>query len=170
MLPKQQSPKLDIQVEVASATRALAPALRRLKSQLPNLDPKKIPIGELADTLYQLRQLGKTLNGVIAAFDDYIEPAVKLLEEYFVQTLAVGASSGVQGMKSRVQITESQIPVVKDWDKFYAHIARTKSFELLNRAVNRTAVTERWDNKKQVPGVDKFIAKKVSCTKLGGKA
>ena len=75
----------------------------------------------------------------------------------------------MQGHKSRVQVTESVIPTIENWKKFYAHIAKTKQFELLNRAPNRASILERWDNKKQIPGVGKFHAKKVSCTKLGGK-
>lgn len=72
-------------------------------------------------------------------------------------------------MRSRVQITENSVPVVADWTKFYAHIKKTGSFELLNRAVNRESVKERWELKKQVPGVTAFHAKKVSCTVLRGK-
>ena len=53
--------------------------------------------------------------------------------------------------------------------KFYAHLKKTGDFELLNRALNRAAVNERWAAHKQVPGVGKFHVKKVSCTKLGGK-
>jgi hypothetical protein len=77
----------------------------------------------------------------------------------------------VQGQAARVQVTDSAVPTVEaeGWPKLYAYIKRTGSFDLLNRAVNRSAVTERWDNKKQVPGVTVFHVKKVSCTKLGGK-
>lgn len=167
-MPKQ-APKLDITVEISAASKALAPAVKRLTKSLAALDPASLPIGALADTLYDLRQLTKQLNSITAPFDDALTPAVKLLEEHFVQTLAVGESSGVQGLKSRVQVTDSVIPVVEDWPKFYAAIKKTGSFELLNRAVNRTAVQERWDAHKEVPGVGKFHAKKVSCTKLSGK-
>ncbi len=126
-------------------------------------------MGALSDLLYDLRQTGKILNTIVAPFDDVVAPAIKLVEEHFIQKLAADESSGVQGKKSRVQVTVSVIPVVDDWPVFYEHIRKTKSFELLNRAVNRAAVTERWDQKKQVPGVGTFHAKKVSCTKLGGK-
>lgn len=162
-------PKLDVAAEVAVASKALKPALARLSKALPKLTPEDYPIGALADMLYDLRQLTKTLNSITAPFDDVVGPAIKAAEDYFVLKLAVGESSGVQGKKSRVQITDSVIPTVDDWEKFYAYIARTKSFELLNRAPNRTAIVERWDAKKQVPGVGKFVAKRVSCTKLSGK-
>ena len=166
-------PKLDVAIEVAAASKALKPALTRLTKALPKLAPEEYPIGALADTLYELRQLNKVLSTVTAPFDDVIGPAIKAAEEYFIQKLAVGESSGVQGKKSRVQITDSVVPVVDTehdgWAKFYAYIKKTGEFELLNRAPNRVAIVERWDQKKQVPGITKFVSKKVSCTKLSGK-
>jgi hypothetical protein len=161
--------KLDITPEVTAASKALSPAVKRLTKILAGFDADSIPYGALADSLYDLKQLSKILNSITVPFDDLLLPSVKATEEHFVQKLAVGESSGVQGLKSRVQVTESIIPVVKDWEKFYAHIKKKGEFELLNRAVNRAAVQERWDAKKQVPGVDKFHAKKVSVTKLSGK-
>lgn len=162
-------PKLDIMPEVTAAQKALSPAVKRLTKILEKFAADKLPVGAVADTLYDLKQLSKILNALTSPFDDLLLPSVKTTEEHFIQTLAVGESSGVQGMKSRVQITDSVIPVVKDWPKLYAHIKKTGEFELLNRAPNRVAIVERWDAKKEVPGVDKFRAKKVSCTKLGGK-
>lgn len=168
-MPKPAALDLDILPEVTAASKALAPAVKRLTKALKNLDPKKLPVGAAADALYDLRQLTRTLSTLAAPFEDALGPAIKLVEEHFIQTLMAGEASGVQGRRSRVQITTAVIPTVEDWSKFYAYIARTKSFELLNRAVNRAAVQERWELKKQVPGVGTFHAKKVSCTKLGGK-
>ena len=161
--------KLDITPEITAAGKALAPAVKRLTKILAGLDCEAMPYGALCDSLYDLKQLSKMLNTLTAPFDDLVLPSVKATEEFFVQKLAVGESSGQQGMKSRVQVTESVIPVVEDWPKFYAHIKKKGEFELLNRAVNRAAVMERWDQKKQIPGVGKFHAKKVSVTKLSGK-
>lgn len=162
-------PKLDITPELTAATKALAPAVKRLNKILEKMVPGDLPVGAVADTLYDMKQLSKMLNALTAPFDDLLLPSVKSTEEHFIQTLAVGESSGVQGKKSRVQITDSVIPVVKDWPKFYAHIKKTGAFELLNRAPNKVAIVERWDNHLQLPGVEKYHAKKVSVTKLSGK-
>lgn len=161
--------KLELTIEMSAAQKALAPAVRRLTKLLEKLVPANLPIGALADALYDMKQLSKVLNTLTAPFDDLLLPSVKLAEEHFVQKLAVGESSGVQGLKSRVQVTENIIPVVSDWPKFYAHIKKKGEFELLNRAPNRVAIVERWEAHKEVPGVGKFHAKKVSCTKLPGK-
>jgi hypothetical protein len=56
--------------------------------------------------------------------------------------------------------------VVEDWPKLYAHIKKTGEFELMQRRLGETAVKERWDADKQVPGVGRFTAKKVSCTRV----
>lgn len=165
----QQQIKLDITAEVTAAQTALSPAVKRLNKILEKLALDKLPVGVVADALYDLKQLTKMLNTLTAPFDDLVLPSVKLVEAHFVSTLAVGESSGTQGMRSRIQITETAIPVPDDWPKTYAHIKTTGEFELLNKQLNREAVKERWDAKKQVPGVTKFIAKKVSCTKLSGK-
>jgi len=163
------APDVSILKELGVANKALAPAVKRLTLILSKLDPKKLPVGSLADLLYDLEQVGKQLSSLSAPFIDVLGPSIKVVETHFIDTLAVGESSGVQGMQARVQITDSVIPTIDDWDKFYEHIRKTRSFELLNRAPNRKAIVERWDAKKQVPGVGKFVAKKVSCTKLGGK-
>ena len=163
------APKIDLIAEVAAAGNALVPALKRLTKSLPKLKPEDLPIGAVADLLYDLRQAGKMLATLQAPFSDVLDPAVKLLEEHFVQKLMVGESSGVQGRTARVQVTESVVPTLDDPVKFYAFLKKTGDFELLNRALNRAAVNERWAAHKQVPGVGKFHVKRVSCTKLGGK-
>jgi hypothetical protein len=88
------------------------------------------------------------------------------LDEYFIETLPKSEASGIAGSVARVQIKTSIVPVVEDWEKFYAHVKRTGNFELLQRRLSTSAVEERWENKKQIPGVGTFQAKKVSVTKI----
>lgn len=168
-----QAPKVDVLVEVTAASKVLAPAVKRLTKALAKLDLKGMPIGATSDMLYDLRQLTKLLGTLSAPFEDLLTPVIRQVEDHFVSTLAVGESSGVQGKKSRTQISELVVPVIDTsndgWKKFYAHIKKTGEFELLNRAINRAAITERWDAKKNVPGISKFHQKRVSCTKLSGK-
>ena len=172
-MPTVKAPNVDIVKEVAAAAKALAPAAKRLTAALQRLDPKKLPFGAASDLLYQLRAVVAMVPNLNQPFDDVLAPAIKLLNEHFINSLAVGESSGVQGMTSRTQVTDNPVPVIAEggWPKFYAHVKKTGEFELLNKALNRNAVRERWDQKKQVPGVTVFHDKKVSCTKLSaGKA
>jgi hypothetical protein len=173
---KAKPPNIDIAKEVALATKALAPAVKRLEKALSGLDQEKIPAGAMADFLYDLKQVVRLLGSVTAPFDDFLPATVKTVEDSFINTLAVGEASGVQGMRSRVQISESAVPTLDDPQKFYAYVRKNNAFELLNRALNRAAIQERWDAKKQIPGIGIFHAKRVSCTKLsapkakGGRA
>ena len=164
-----KAPVVNIDAEVSAAVKALAPAVKRLTNALAKLDVTKLPIGAASDLLYTLRGTNKLVPGLSAPFDDVIGPKIKELEEYFIQSLKVGESSGVQGMLSRTQIIDEVIPVPENWAKIYAYAAKTKSWEIMNKALNRNAIRERWDAKKVVPGVATFHNKKVSCTKLGGK-
>lgn len=47
-------------------------------------------------------------------------------------------------------------PHVKDWPKFYEYILESKDFSLLERRPGRAAIKERWEDEKEVPGVEKF--------------
>ena len=167
MSPKQLN--LSITAELDAAAKALAPALKRLSKILAAIDLAAMPNGALADTLYDLIQVKSQLAHLTDPFDDVLPPKVKEIEDYFKDSLAVGESSGLQGMHSRVQVTESPKPNVTNWPEFYKYVARTKSWELLNKALNIEAFKERWADKKQVPHTDVFRVKRVSCTKLSGK-
>lgn len=169
-VPKAKpAPVVDITKEVQAAAKSLAPAIARLNKALTGLNPSEYAVGTVCDMLGELNDVAKLVPNLNAQFHDILDPTIKVLEEHFVKTLAVGEASGVQGMRRRVQVSESVVPTVDNWPKLYAHILKTKSFDLLNRAVNRAAVAARWDAKKQVPGVGKFNHKKVSVTKLRGK-
>lgn len=164
------APEVDVESEAAAARKALEPAEKRLRKALGDFNPENLAPGAAADLLYQMKQASSTLNAMADGLIDTLTTARKALEEHFINTLVVSDATGVQGHAARVQVTDSPEPTVENWDEFYRHISRTKSFELLNRAVNRAAVKERWDQKKRVPGVGVFHIKKVSCTKLSGKA
>lgn len=118
--------------------------------------------GQRADLLYKVDAdrlaRGKEVEG--------IRKFVSKLEKWFIQTLPQGDSTGIAGKTARVQIVPKERPSVMDWDKFYEHIRKNKAFELLNRAVNVKSVKERWDQGKQVPGVEKYSYKDVSVTKV----
>lgn len=118
--------------------------------------------GRRVDLLYELREARLKLQHTVELY----EKAEGGLRDFFIETLPVSDASGLSGKRARVQIEQKPVPQVEDWPKLYAYVAKTKSFELLQRRVNEGAVKERWENHKTVPGVGTFIAKKVSCVKL----
>lgn len=126
--------------------------------------PTKVPksYGSVADLLYTTRADRLALSKAVAALEDY----EKALKNHLIENLSKDDSSGAAGKVARAQIVVEPQPVVEDWDEFYKHIKRKGEFDLLNRAVNRTAVRERWNNGKAIPGVGTFDAVKVSVTKV----
>lgn len=126
--------------------------------------PTKIPKnpGAAADLLYTTREDRLRLAKIVTAMEDF----EKLLRQDFIDNLSKKDSTGVAGKKARVQIVTEDQPVVQDWDEFYKHIKKKGEFDLLNRAVNRSAVRARWDNGKAIPGVGSFTVSKVSVTKV----
>lgn len=170
-LSTKRTPPPAIDLPLASLDDLLEPIVKKLKPKVESFDPKTVLAGTLADYLYGLRTQRSALGGgALAALQELLGQLAKKIEDEFVSSLEVGESSGVQGFVGRVQITDSIVPTIEDPEALFAHIKKTGEFDLLNRQLNREAVRSRWDDKKRIPGVGKFVAKKVSCTKLSGKA
>jgi hypothetical protein len=167
-LTKIQAVLLELDAATAQAAKLLAPVAQKLNKLLTPLELEGLLGGAASDLMYSMRQAARTPATALAAFEDVFKPFDKRLEEHFINTLDAG-TTGVQGVASRVQVTTKSVPVVNDWPALYAHIAKKKEFDLLNKALSAAGVKERWDAGKQVPGVGPFIKKSVSCTKLGGK-
>ena len=74
----------------------------------------------------------------------------------------------IGGKTFTATLSSEEQPTVKDWPKFYAYILKTKAFDLLERRPGKAAVKARWEDGKEVPGVDRFTVDKLSFTKLKG--
>lgn len=126
----------------------------------PHVIPKNF--GKAADDLYETREQRLKLAKIV----DAMEAHEKKLKAHFIDNLSKKESSGVAGQHARVQIVRDEEPQVQDWEETYKHIKKTGNFELLNRALNKSAVKERWKAGKEVPGVGHFPIVKVSVTKV----
>ena len=126
--------------------------------------PFKLPkaLGACADMLYDVRQQRLTLQKEV----DALAEREALIRDHLIESLPKSDASGVAGKAARAQVRVKAVPQVTDWDKFYGHIKKKGEFELLNRAVNRAAVAERWEAGKEVPGVGRFNQVSISITKL----
>lgn len=124
----------------------------------------KVPktVGACADLLMELRTKKAAAKKVV----DEIEEQERQVKNYLIENLPKSSSTGAIGKLAKAQIVTKQEPQVENWDLFYAHIAKTKSWDLLQRRVATGAIKERWENKKQVPGVIVFPIVSVSVTKV----
>ena len=118
-------------------------------------------MGACADRLYEIRQKRLAMQKEV----DEIEAEEKALKEHIINNLPK-SDSGAAGKVARVSVVTKDVPQVKDWDAFYKYVSRTKSFDLLQRRLSDAAIKERWENKKQVPGVEAFTVVSVSLNKV----
>ena len=119
-------------------------------------------MGACADLLFKTREKRLEAQKVV----DAIEAEEKALKEHIIQNLPKSEASGVAGKVARVTVVTKVIPQVKDWDVFYKFIKKTDSFDLLQRRLTDTAIRERWEDGKTIPGVESFNAVTVSINKL----
>ena len=118
-------------------------------------------LGGCADKLYALREKRQALQRQV----DDIKKDENLIKEKLIQNLSKDDARGVLGRRARAAIVTKRVAAVRDWDKFYRHILKTRDFSLMQRRVSDPAVNERWEDDKQVPGVEPFTVIKVSVTK-----
>lgn len=149
-------------ITIADAVRALKPlgvtlSLPKVGGSLP-----KAKLGPLADRLHETRELRLALEKVAAAVKDEEQRLV----DHIIDNTDLDKESGAIGRGYKAIVVREEKPVVEDWDKLYAHILKKKDFTLLNKALSQAAVKELWEDKKSVPGVGKFLAKKISLTKV----
>lgn len=119
-------------------------------------------LGSCADKLFELRNKRLEQQKLV----DAIEAEEKALKEHIIQNLPKSEASGVAGKKARVTVVMKEVPQVKDWDAFYKYVAKTKSFDLMQRRLTDAAVKERWEAGKQIPGVEVFKAVTISMNKV----
>lgn len=119
-------------------------------------------MGACADKLYLLREKRLAMQKEV----DAVEAEEKALKEHIIQTLPKSEASGVAGKVARVTVVSKTVPRVADWDKLYKFIKKTGSFDLLQRRLTDTAIQERWEAGKAVPGVETFNAVTVSLNKV----
>ena len=131
----------------------------------PKVKPKyKWPksMGLCADKLYELRQKRLAQQKLV----DEIEAEEKALKEYIINTLPKSETSGVAGKVARVTVVSKDVPQVKDWDAFYKHVKKTGEFELMQKRLSDSAINERWEQGKKIPGVEAYNVTSVSINKV----
>lgn len=115
-----------------------------------------------ADLYYELRQ--RRLEGAKALQE--LEAEERALKQHLIDNLPKAEASGVAGKTARVALVAKQVPQAEDWEALYAYVKRTGSFDLLQRRLSESAVQERWEAGKDVPGVRAFSVLTLSVHKL----
>lgn len=129
-----------------------------------------VALGKVADMLYErslrMKEVKAAIEKQFGKELEKLQAEEKALEEYLINSVPKSLATGVAGQLCRVTVKTKEVPTVKDWDVLYKHIKKTGDFDLLGRSVSKTAVQQRWDANKAVPGIDKFNAVSLSVNKL----
>jgi hypothetical protein len=108
-----------------------------------------VNLGQAADKLFEIRAekrlIEKDLNILKA----------ELAEQELVVTSMLGEAgiTSAKGNKASVSITESIVPMVEDWDAFYAHLVMTGDMHLLDKRPSVVAYRELHEAGIEVPGI-----------------
>lgn len=131
--------------------------------------PKKKPLprtlGACADELYQLREERSRVNQQLAQLD----ARRKELEAHLVDQLDASDASGVKGKLANASITTQRVHSATDWPAIYKWVARTKQWQVLQRRLSSSAISELEESGKKVPGTEPFNLKKVNLTRVRTK-
>lgn len=141
-------------------------------AKLPTKEPK---MPKLPKTLGACVDLYKALRDERLALEKVAETKKKeesFVYDYIIANIPKGDGGAVGRAFKAVRYEEAQYSIDDD-TAFYEFVKKTGSFDLLNRAINQRAVRERLEDTKfikkypkGVPGTKKFVAVKLSVTKV----
>lgn len=121
----------------------------------------KTKMGVLVDEYRDIKDLRLAADKVAEA----LRNEEQRILDHIIENVSVD-EGGVVGKRFKGIITTDRKPVVEDWEKFYAHVKKTGNFDLLQKRLSDTAVKDRLEEGKAVPGVGNILVKKLSVTKV----
>tara|TARA_R100001594_G_C4044013_1_gene263788 strand:+ start:1090 stop:1449 length:360 start_codon:yes stop_codon:yes gene_type:complete len=95
----------------------------------------------------------KKLDNLEKQFNEQKKLVNELKQDVLVEMEQIGTTT-YNGDKAVISVTEHEIPVVEDWNAFYAYIYENNAIDLLQRRVTSSAWKDRRDDGEHVAGVD----------------
>lgn len=127
---------------------------------VPSAQPQAL--GAMIDLALEYRDQIKVLEGEASR----IKALRDQLELDIMAKLDAQETTMSRGHAASATITEALVPVVEDWDSFYAHIIATGAPYLLERRPAIGAYRELIQSGQVVPGVSSFNRRTISLRKL----
>lgn len=142
---------------MARETKAAAPKAAKIK--LPKT------LAQCADRYYLVKQARLKEAQKL----EPLKAEESALKDHLIENLPKSQAAGITGRVANATITTKDVPVVNDWDKFYAYIKKTGHFHLLGRSISGEAVEELQESLpkgKKIPGIGSFKVVNVSLKKV----
>lgn len=89
------------------------------------------------------------------------------LEQFLVENIPASGASSIGAQAVAVEVKEMEVASVKpeEWQSFFAYVSRYKAYELLQHRISASAVLERLESGKSIPGVELVTVRKLSYSK-----
>jgi hypothetical protein len=133
------------------------PKTKKRPGREPAGRPQPAAIGRAVTQYHAARRALQKAEAQAAA---RLEPFKKEFERREAEAMKALARHGLRAARGDggvgVTLVTTLVPSVEDWEKFIAHVLKSKSVELLTRRVSTEAWRERLDAGQLVPGVKGF--------------
>ena len=121
------------------------------------------PLGTLIDDLNAIRETKRGLEEKVKEQ----ESRYKELEEALMGRLEAEGMDKASGKKATISISTNTSFNIKDDTKFFAWMARTKNFQLMQRRISDPAAREVLEMKRgEIPGLEAFSKKRLNLRAL----
>jgi len=143
-----------------TATLLKTPTVARTSAKVKA--PPPLTIGNMIDGVHALREEKRALEAQIKAIEGkYTAMEAQIMERFTEQ--GIDASRGTVASCS---ISTSVVGESTDWDAFTAFVKKKNYFHLIQRRMSDPALRELWEQNVAIPGVEKFIRKKLNVRSL----
>lgn len=138
---------------------------RSTSSSKPQSTKKPQTLGELADTLFTLRDKKAKIAQLIKEVEQEIDEA----EGKFLAACEEQGTTVARGALAQVSIKKVEVPQVSDWDAVFKYIIRHKAPHLLQRRIHQGALDELVQSegpKFMLPGVNMVSIDRIHITSV----
>ena len=125
------------------------------------LDITTLPLGTLADMLYNLKAERSTAQKAV----DRLKARENEITEHIINTLPKSNATGVAGKYARVTVSVKDYPTITDKDALHKYIVANDAWDISTAAINAAAIKARWEVGEKVDGVGTYTKATVSCVK-----
>lgn len=123
---------------------------------------KPTPLGKLIDDIWALREKKRAL----AAQVEELEAKIAEQEAVVIERMDNEHLDKSTGKMASVSVTETANGTISDFDKFWEFAKKNNYGHLFQRRVTDTACRELWEQGKKIPGVDRYIKRRLNIRTL----
>jgi hypothetical protein len=124
--------------------------------------PTSQSLGSLIDEYYDLRERKRELDKEVKE----VAAEMTAIEERVINALDADEVTMSRGRRASAAVTESEVPVVEDWDAFQTYVLENEALHLLERRASVAAWRELKDSGEMVPGTRPFKKRSLSVRKV----